>query len=102
MSTEEPAPTWSRLVPPTPWGARTRAERAPRLTTLHGTTLALVSNAKANSDALLDALADELVRDHGVARVLRHTKPHPSLPIDDDVLTMFAEHAHAVLTAIGD
>ena len=64
--------------------------------------LALVANGKANSEALLDGLARELRDRHGVGAVLRHTKPHPSLPLDDEVLTMFAEHAHAVLSAIGD
>ncbi len=91
-----------RLVPPLAWASGTVAERAARLPTLAGITVALVSNSKANSGSLLDDLANELVWTHGVREVLRHEKPHPSLPIDDAVLTMFAEHAHAVLTAIGD
>jgi hypothetical protein len=91
-----------RLVPPLPWGTGTGAVPAARLSTLDGITLALVANGKANGEELLDDLAAELTRRHGVATVLRHTKPHPSLPLDDDVLTMFAEHAHAVLSAIGD
>lgn len=98
----ERAPFDVRLVPPTPWRAGDVAALAPRLDTLRGTTLALVANGKANSEALLDALARELVARYGVAEILRHTKPHPSLPLDDQVLTMFAEHAHAVLSAIGD
>lgn len=96
------APFDVRLVPPTPWRATGTATLAPRLDTLHGITLALVANGKANSEALLDALARELQDRHGVGAVLRHTKPHPSLPLDDEVLMMFAEHAHAVLSAIGD
>jgi hypothetical protein len=94
--------TTVRLVPPLPWGSRTNAEPAPRLTSLDGTTIALVANAKPNSEELLDDLARVLIERYGVAGVLRHTKPHPSLPIEDQVLTMFAEQAHAVLTAIGD
>jgi hypothetical protein len=102
MSTAGAGRVTVRLVPPLPWGAGTAAEPAPRLATLGGITLALVANGKANGEALLDDLAAELTRRHGVATVLRHTKPHPSLPLDDEVLTMFAEHAHAVLSAIGD
>jgi hypothetical protein len=91
-----------RLVPPTGWGATAQKTEAPRLDTLEGLTIGLLSNGKANGVELLDRVADELVTRHSIARVIRHTKPHPSLPMSDEVLTMFAEQAHAVLTAVGD
>jgi hypothetical protein len=74
----------------------------PRPASLQGLTVGLLANGKANSDRLLHRVADELRARHRLADVIVVTKPHPSLPVDDAVLTMFAEHAHAVVTAIGD
>lgn len=91
-----------RLVPPSAWRASAPAVAAPRLRTLEGATVALLANGKANGDLLLEEIAHALTAGHGVRAVLRHTKPHPSLPVDDEVLMLFAEHAHAVLSAIGD
>lgn len=51
---------------------------------------------------LLDLVADELASQFAIARIVRHTKPHPSLPATEAVTAMFAEHAHAVLMAVGD
>jgi hypothetical protein len=91
-----------RLVPPVGWGAGADSAAAPRLASLDGITLGLLSNGKANGVELLDCVADELAARYRIARIIRHTKPHPSLPMSDEVLTMFAEHAHAVLSAVGD
>jgi hypothetical protein len=95
-----------RLVPPVGWGSAARAVaaagRAARPASLDGLTLGLLANGKTNGDALLDAVAVLLAERHRIAGVVRAAKPHPSLPMSDEVLTMFAEHAHAVLTAVGD
>jgi hypothetical protein len=91
-----------RLVPPVGWGSATSAGSAPHLATLDGITLGLLANGKANSVKLLDLVAGDIAARHGIGRIIRHTKPHPSLPMSDEVLTVFAEHAHAVLTAVGD
>lgn len=90
------------LVPPTGWGSTTTQGAAKRLDTIDGITLGLLSNGKANSVELLDRVADELAAHLGIGRIIRHTKPHPSLPASDEVMTMFAEQAHAVLMAVGD
>jgi len=90
------------LVPPTGWGSTTTRGAAKRLDTVDGITLGLLSNGKANSVELLDRVADELAAHLGIGRIIRHTKPHPSLPASDEVMTMFAEQAHAVLIAVGD
>ena len=91
-----------RLVPPTGWGNTVAAELALRRTSLDGITLGLLANGKANGAELLDLIAAELGSRHAIDRTLRATKAHPSLPMSDEVLAMFAEHAHAVLTAVGD
>ena len=90
------------LVPPTDWGSTTTRGAAKRLDTVDGLTLGLLSNGKANGVELLDRVADELAAHLGIGRIIRHTKPHPSLPASDEVMTMFAEQAHAVLIAVGD
>jgi hypothetical protein len=100
-----PASLHLRLVPPTAWGVPARdegAELAPRLCSLDGIVIGLLANGKANGDRILDLVADDLATRHRIADVIRCTKPHPSLPMGDEVLMMFAERAHAVLTAVGD
>ena len=91
-----------RLVPPTGWGVDQRFHAAPRLTTFDGVTIGLLANGKANSEAVLDAIATDLGTRHRIDGVVRATKPHPSLPVSDDVLDTFAQQVQVVLTAIGD
>lgn len=91
-----------RLVPPTGWGFTGPFSEAPRLASLDGVTLGLLANGKANSEAILDAMATAIAQRHRIVEVVRATKVHPSLPLSDEVLGMFAEHVQVVLTAIGD
>jgi len=91
-----------RLVPPTGWGLTGAFSAAPRLGSLDGVTLGLLANSKANSAAILDSMAAALSQRHRIAGVVRTTKAHPSLPVADDVLSMFAQQVQVVLTAIGD
>jgi hypothetical protein len=91
-----------RLIPPTGWGVPGLFAAAPRLTSLDDVTIGLLANGKANSEAVLDAMAAAIEQRHRVAGVVRATKAHPSLPVSDVVLEMFAEHVEVVLTAIGD
>jgi hypothetical protein len=91
-----------RLVPPTGWGGTGPFSAALRLTSFDGATLGLLANGKANSAAVLDAMAASIAQRHRIAGVVRATKAHPSLPVSDAVLSMFAEQVQVVLTAIGD
>ena len=91
-----------RLVPPTGWGVQGHLAAAPRLASFDGVTIALLANGKANSDAILDAVADAIASRHRLAKIVRASKPHPSLPASADVVSTFAEQAQVVLTAIGD
>lgn len=92
----------TRLVSPTGWGAEQHFRGAPRLDSLDGVTIGLLANGKANSEAVLDSIAAVLATRHRISGVVRATKPHPSLPVSDDVLDTFAEQVQVVLTAIGD
>jgi hypothetical protein len=49
--------------------------KAPRLATLAGTTVALLDISKPGGAIFLDRLAQLLVRDYGVTRVVREMKP---------------------------
>ena len=91
-----------RLVPPTGWGTAGRFTDAPRLRSFDGATIGLLANGKANSEAILDTMATAIAQRHHIAAVVRATKPHPSLPVSDDVVGMFASQVQLVLTAIGD
>ena len=91
-----------RLVSPTGWGEHSQFVAAPRLPSLDGVTLGLLANGKANSDAILDAVADAISQRHHLAGVVRAHKPHPSLPASSELIARFVERADVVLTAIGD
>ena len=90
------------LVPPTGWGVTGLFSNAPRLTSFDGVTLGLLSNGKANGEAILDAMAAAIAERHHIAGVVRATKPHPSLPVSDAILGSFSEQVQVVFTAIGD
>jgi hypothetical protein len=91
-----------RLVPPTGWGIDLQFCGAPRLPSFDGATIGLLANGKANSEAVLELIAAELAASHRIAGIVRATKPHPSLPVSDEVLDTFARQVQVVLTAIGD
>ena len=91
-----------RLVPPTGWGVQGGFGAASRLASFDGVTLGLLANGKANSDAILDAMADAIATRHRIAGVVRAQKPHPSLPASEQVVSTFAQQVQVVLTAIGD
>jgi hypothetical protein len=95
-------PNAIQLVPPTGWGVVQRFRPAARLGTFDGVTIGLLENSKANSAAVLDEMAADLATRYRINGVVRATKPHPSLPVSDDVLDTFAAQVNVVLTAIGD
>jgi hypothetical protein len=74
----------------------------PRLESLDGVVLGLLANGKANSERLLDLIAEELGRRHAIKDVVRITKSHPSLPPPEEDVESLARQTLAVLSAIGD
>jgi hypothetical protein len=91
-----------RLVSPIEPPAALGAPHALRLGSLAGKKIGLLSNSKANSDALLDVIGARLIEEHHAAGVVAMTKAHPSLPASPSMLDTFASEVAAVLTAIGD
>ncbi len=72
-----------------------------RLATLKGATIGFISNGKENTRPFFDHV-ERLLRDcHGVARVIRRTKPNYSAPAQHELLAE-AMGWDAVLAGVGD
>jgi len=76
-------------------------ERARRLETLAGKTLAILSNGKKGTKPFFDALERELKGRYGVAEVVRLTKSNYSAPAEPPLLRDSAKW-HALVSGIGD
>jgi hypothetical protein len=74
---------------------------APRLATLEGTTIAIVSNGKKGTQPFFEAFERELRSRYGVARVVRLTKSNYSAPVEAALLSD-AERWHALVAGVGD
>ena len=91
-----------RLVSPVLRSARSGPASAPRLETLDGVVLGLLSNGKVNGNELLDLAVEELSRRWSIAGTVSVTKAHPSLPPAEADVELLAEQTLAVLSAVGD
>ncbi len=76
-------------------------EPAPRLATLRGATIGIVSNGKHGTVPFFDALAAELRTTHGVAEVVRVVKSNYSAPAGPEILDA-AGTWHALIAGVGD
>ncbi len=74
---------------------------SPRLATLEGVSLGIISNGKHGTGRFFDALADHLRNEHGVASVERVVKPNYSAPAGDEIMDATTKW-HAVISGIGD
>lgn len=79
----------------------TSFQPAPRLSSVDGATVGLLSNGKHGTVPFFDALARELRDRYGVAEVVRVTKPDYSAPAGSELLRQ-ARHWHALVAGIGD
>ena len=76
-------------------------EQASRLDSLEGATIGIISNGKQGTRRFFDALARELIDNHGAADVVRVTKSNYSAPADPDTLDR-AKEWNALVAGIGD
>jgi hypothetical protein len=74
---------------------------APRLASLEGKTLAIVSNGKKGTKPFFDALERELKGRYRVAEVVRLVKSNYSAPAEPPLLRDSARW-HAIVSGIGD
>ena len=89
------------ILDPTHEGDSRGFALAPRLTSLEGKTLAVVSNGKKGTRPFFDALEYELKTAFGVAQVVRLVKSNYSAPAEPPLLRDSARW-HALVSGIGD
>jgi len=87
-----------------PRAEETAAEKAaaPRLRSLQGAVVGILSNHKANADLLFDRIAEHLTATYGVAEVRRWEKPAASMPAADAVYGEMAATCAAAVVGVGD
>jgi hypothetical protein len=74
---------------------------APRLATLTGAAIGIISNGKQGTRPFFDALERELRDGHGVADVVSVTKPNYSAPAGASIMDRTARW-HALIAGVGD
>lgn len=75
---------------------------APRLDTLRGKTACLLDISKPKGSFFLEEVERRLLADHGVAQVLRRTKPTFSRPAPAELVASIAGEADFVIEALAD
>ena len=90
-----------RFLDPTHESVPSDFKPAPRLTSLKGTTIAIVSNGKKYTKPFFDAIETELRVSYGVADVVRPTKSNMSAPVEAGLLEE-AEKWQALIAGVGD
>lgn len=91
-----------KLVDPTSAPLDQSLHRAPRLESLQGKTIGLLSNGKLNADALLLETAKLFEKHLGCQTNAIKYKPNPSAPTSREVIEAVASECDFVLTATGD
>lgn len=89
------------FLDPTHEAAATEFTAPPRLASLAGTTVGIVSNGKYGTKPFFDAFERELVERHGVAEVVRRVKSNYSAPADAAIMAE-AEDWDVLVAGIGD
>ena len=89
------------VLDPTPGEPPPLAQNAPRLSTLRGSTIALLDNGKKNVAAFLDHLEVELRDGYGVATIVRRRKASQNAPATPALIAELAR-ADGVISAVGD
>lgn len=74
---------------------------APRIDSLAGITIGIISNGKQGTGRFFDAVAEHLQSTYDVAAVERLVKPNYSAPAGDEIMDA-TKHWHAVISGIGD
>lgn len=77
-------------------------EAGRKLATLSGKVVGFIDNAKPNFDHLVDDLAERLIADYGVKRVVKRRKTSASIPAPDEIVRELADECDLVITGSGD
>jgi len=90
-----------RVFDPTNEASPAAGAEAPRLISLHGTTIGFISNGKEGTKEFFTHLGGMLEAEHGVAKVVHRIKSNYSAPADKHIVDEIRSW-HAVVTGIGD
>lgn len=90
-----------RVLDPTAEVESLLSNKVDRLGSLQDRTIGLLDNGKIRVHELLNEMEEILVSQHGVAKVLRFSKPDASRPVPDDVVAEMKE-CDAIISAVGD
>ena len=74
---------------------------APKLNSLQGMTVGIISNGKKGTFPFFDAFEENLITEHGVSKIFRKIKTNYSAPADDDIINEIPKW-DAVITGLGD
>ncbi len=89
------------ILDPTHEGVAPDFAPAPRLQSLDGATIGVISNGKKGTKPFFDALEQEFIEKYGVASVVRRTKSNYSAPADAEFMAE-AKQWHALVAGVGD
>lgn len=89
------------ILDPTHEGESPDFAPAPRLLSLDGATIGIISNGKKGTKPFFDVLEQEFVEKYGVATVVRRTKSNYSAPADAEFMDE-AKQWHALVAGVGD
>jgi hypothetical protein len=73
-----------------------------KVETLSGKVVGFIDNAKPNFNHLVDDLADLLVANYGVKKVIKRRKRSASVPAPEDIVRELAGECDVVIAGSGD
>lgn len=92
-----------KLLDPTGDSARAADNTlAPRLRSLHGLTVGLLDNTKPNAAVLLENVARELQREHGLQASILYTKSYFGTPAEESLIQRILHNCDFAVAGIGD
>ena len=89
------------VVDPTGEVYREARTMAPRASGIVGSVIGLLDNHRPESKVFMDILGEVLVREHGIGRVIRRSKPNLSLPCPDDMFRELLRDTDALVAGVG-
>jgi len=89
------------FIDPTVKKQRARIAQAPRPMDLTNRVVGLLDNTKEQGEQILEAVAEALKRDYGVARVVLRRKEYFSRPASKELLDEMAKEVDVAISALG-
>ena len=74
---------------------------APKLNSLKGMTVGIISNGKKGTFPFFDAFEENFLTDYGVSKIIRKIKTNYSAPADEEIIQEIPKW-DAVITGLGD